>query len=45
MLQAWREHVGNIVADIPGLAQFSSKWVTQRACWQSASCRRCFSIG
>ncbi len=30
MLQAWREHIGNIVADIPGLAQFSAKWVTQR---------------
>jgi choline dehydrogenase-like flavoprotein len=29
-LQLWREHVGNIFADIPGLAQFSSKWVTQR---------------
>jgi choline dehydrogenase-like flavoprotein len=28
--QAWREHIGNIVGDIPGLAQFSSKWVTQR---------------
>jgi choline dehydrogenase-like flavoprotein len=30
VLQAWREHIGNIVADIPGLAQFSSKWVAQR---------------
>jgi choline dehydrogenase-like flavoprotein len=29
-LQAWREHIGNIVADIPGLARFSSKWVTRR---------------
>jgi choline dehydrogenase-like flavoprotein len=29
-LQAWREHIGNIVADIPGLARFSSKWVRQR---------------
>jgi choline dehydrogenase-like flavoprotein len=29
-LQAWREHIRNIVADIPGLAQFSSKWVTRR---------------
>jgi choline dehydrogenase-like flavoprotein len=30
MFQAWREHIGNIVADIPGLARFGSKWVTQR---------------
>jgi choline dehydrogenase-like flavoprotein len=30
LLPAWREHIGNIVSDIPGLAQFSSKWVTQR---------------
>jgi choline dehydrogenase-like flavoprotein len=30
LLQAGREHIGNIVADIPGLAQFSSKWMMQR---------------
>lgn len=29
-LPAGREHIGNIVADIPGLAQFTLKWVTQR---------------
>jgi choline dehydrogenase-like flavoprotein len=30
VLQAWRQHGRNIVADIPGLAQFTSKWLTQR---------------
>jgi choline dehydrogenase-like flavoprotein len=30
IIQSWRQHVGNIVADVPGLTQFSSKWLMQR---------------
>lgn len=30
LLQPLRDHFGNIVADLPGLAQFGAKWVTRR---------------
>ncbi len=29
-LQVWREHGGNVVADIPGLIRFSGNWLTRR---------------
>lgn len=29
-LQAWRQHLRNVLADLPGLARFAGKWVTRR---------------